>query len=486
MTASTHVAALYVRISRDRAGRSESIAEQERRGRAYAADRWPDAPVEVYADNAITAADEDTHRPGYEQLRTAIAAGRVAHLWTVEQTRLQRTEVGWFRLAAELAAAGVDEVHTARDGVVRVADEVAGIKAVLAAAEVRRLTSRVRDKMDSLAAQGRPSGGRQFGYRPARNDAGEATLEVVPEEAEHIRWAAVAVLDGWSLTSIADELNARGAPLVRGGKGWTTNQVRNTLTKGSVAGLRVHHGQVVGRATWAPILDEVTWRQVAATLDTRAHVTNRNGDKAYITHRKRAARRYLLTGGVAVCGLCSAPLVGQQRRWNATTPLQPYYSCHPSRGGCSRIGIKGVELEHTVRDRLLDELDRRATFGATVAEDTAGDVRARLVDAIAEVDRRHVELARRWASGALPGAAWDAARGDLDVERARLDRELAEVPPPAGRVDAGELREGWDLMTVEERRHVVGLYVAEVTVAPAVLGRQRYDAERVSVQWRTV
>jgi hypothetical protein len=40
-------------------------------------------------------------------------------------------------------------------------------------------------------------------------------------------------------------------------------------------------------------------------------------------------------------------------------------------------------------------------------------------------------------------------------------------------------------MTVQERRHVVGLYVARVHVEPAVPGR-RFDPDRIGVAWRQV
>ena len=125
--------ALYLRLSPRPDGRSEGVDVQERQGREYSAMAWPGVPVVVYADRLLSAADEDVWRPEYEKLRQAVRDGQVAHIWCVEQSRLQRLEVGWFVLAAELVAAGIDEVHTNRDGIVRVADDIAGIKAVLAA-----------------------------------------------------------------------------------------------------------------------------------------------------------------------------------------------------------------------------------------------------------------------------------------------------------------------------------------------------------------
>lgn len=139
--------ALYCRISIDRQGRQEGVTRQERWGRDYARQTWPGMPIRVFSDNDLCAADDDVVRPAYDDLREAIRRGDVAHVWAVEQYRIERREIEWFRLAAEMDAAGITELHTNRDGIVRVHDEVAGIRAVLGAAEVRRIKCRVNDTL---------------------------------------------------------------------------------------------------------------------------------------------------------------------------------------------------------------------------------------------------------------------------------------------------------------------------------------------------
>src|SRR5258707_2008738 len=182
--------ALYCRISKDKSGRAEGVDVQERQGRDYAASAWPDAPVTVYCDNDLTAADDDVYRPEYDRLRQAIRAGDVAHVWAAEQSRLERREVEWFRLAAELDAAGVADLHTNRDGIVRVRDEIAGIKAVINAGEIRKLKARIKARLDDNAAQGTPPGSLPFGYAHGVNDRGDKTYVIVPGQADAIRWAA--------------------------------------------------------------------------------------------------------------------------------------------------------------------------------------------------------------------------------------------------------------------------------------------------------
>lgn len=318
--------------------------------------------VVVYADAALSAAADDVWRPEFEKLRQAIRDGEVAHVWAAEQTRLQRREVGWFELAAELDAAGITEVHTDRDGVVRVRDEVAGIKAVLAASEVRKMRRRVNDRLADNAALGLPPGSKCFGYVLGVNDHGEKTYLMVPEQAEAIQWAAEKVLAGWSLSSVAAALRERGLHgphlvKVRDNAGQvvtdehgqpvtrpstlTAGSVRSMLTMPTVAGHRVHRGVDVGKGNWEPILDEGTWQAVRAKLSAPREVTRQpnpdgSGPATYpigAAHSGYSGRKYVLTGGLARCGVCDAALSGSVKQLKGGKRTKPYLLCHPTHGG---------------------------------------------------------------------------------------------------------------------------------------------------------
>jgi len=478
-----HVA-IYTRLSKDRTGRAEGVAAQDRRGRRYAAEHWPDMPVVVYCDNDASAADDAAPRKDYERLRADIVAGQVAAVWAVEQSRLTRSETGWFELAAELLTAGIDVVHTDRDGVVRL-DEVAGIKAVLNSAEVRRLRRRVNDTLDDRAGEGRPNGGRSYGYRHVLDDARRKALEVVPEEAQAARWAAEQVVAGWSLSNIVRELTTRGAPTARGGK-WATATVRSILSSPTIAGYRVHRGEIVGRGNWPPILDETTWRQVTAILSAPRDVATVDGRTWHVSGRRATARRYLLTGGTVVCGRdgCGMALIAQHRRAR-NGDRQPAYLCHRSRGGCNGIGIGADDLERYVAGRMFDELESPA-FAAALATDEHETRRAEIVDALGDVDHRRSQLAAMWARRERTQGEWATARAVLDDEQAALTAALAALPPPAVDLDTDAVRGSWDAMTLDEQRQLVDLFIERVTIAPAVPGTRRFDPGRVTIEWRTL
>ena len=154
-----------------------------------------------------------------------------------------------------------------------------------------------------------------FGYRHGLDDRGRKALHVVTEQAEAIRWAADAVLSGWSLTAIADELTARGYRGAQGAR-MRTSSVRSFLTSPTIAGRRVHRGDDVGPGNWAAILDMDTWQAVRARLAGARIIRRRDGRDHPVTaalfaaNSGRTGRRYLLTGGLAVCGVCGAPLAG--------------------------------------------------------------------------------------------------------------------------------------------------------------------------------
>lgn len=496
------VAALYCRISKDRSGRQESVEAQERWGRDYAERTWPDAEVRVFRDNSITAAD-DSVRAGYDALRAAVAAGEIDHLWAVEQSRLERRVGGstgnWFQLAAELDAAGIGKLHTKRDGIVPVHDVVAGIKAVVYADEVRKLKARLRDKMDTLAEEGRPMGGRTFGYRSATDDEGRKTLVIEPDEAASLRWAADAILSGWALTRVAQELTRRGHTGRRGGRIDGT-AVRNMLMNATVAGLRSYRGDIVGPGVWEPILSKDIWQAVRAKLTTSRTIrvapdrpgSRRPGGRAdgsertVVTKRRRAARKYILTSGLARCGVCDSELVGSMRTFRNDRRVA-YLWCSPRLGGNSCVSIMLERTEQHVVDELLNKLDKPEFLAAVGADDSA-DRRHELTTALSALDGQRAQLAEMWGAGSLKMDEWVAARSGLDVREQALRAELAAVPAPAGPTSIAEIREAWPEMTLDQQRAELRRYIERVVIHPAKPGTAWFDTGRITIEgpgWET-
>lgn len=475
---------LYCRLSPRPDGSYEGVELQEKWGRIYAATRWPDLPVEVFRDKGISAHNGD-QREGYDRLREWIRAGKLEHLWCVEQSRLERREAEWFQLAAELDAAGITELHTDREGIVRVRDEVAGIKAVINAGEARKLKRRVNDRLAELAAEGRPSGGRTFGYTRARDEQNKAVLHVDEDQAAILRDAADKILAGWSLSNLAADLTARG---VRGANGAqiTYKTLNRMLVNPTVAGYRVYRGEIVGKGLWPPILDEDTWQAVRAKLAKPRSVQTKNGDTYAITEHQygsrssRARRRYLLTGGIAVCGVCDPPTAMRaQRRKVYGERLEAIYTCWHG----FHVGIMADPLEQHVADELLAEFDRPQFLAAISADEYASQRDAILAGLTADENQR-TALAQEWATGGLTVAEWRTARQAIDLHEQQLRRGLADLPAPLVGVDISQVREAWPHMLLDEKRELIEMFIETVTVHPAKPGAKAFDPSRVAIEWR--
>lgn len=474
---------IYARLSPKPSGQYEGVEDQIKWGRDYAAKAWPGEPVEVFADAGISAANGDA-RPDFDRLREWVKADRLSHVWTVEQSRLTRSEVVWFELAAEFDAAGIAEVHTNRDGIVRVYDDVAGIKAVLNAGERRKMLRRQADTLAEKAGRGEPPGVRPFGYAHARTDDGTRTYVVVPEQADIIRFAAERILAGWALTNVAAELNERGVRSTLGGK-VVANSVRSWLTAPSVAGLRVHQGQVVGNGNWKPILDRQTFEQVKAKLVGRRTVQCSGGSTYQVGARhlgNATGRRYVLTG-LAYCGVCDAPLIGSNKQLKNGTK-KPYLQCHPKKGGKSCIGIMLPETEGYVVETMFAALDDPKRLEGLASEDEHQQRRDEIVAELAGIERQRNELAELWGAGELGASDWAAARESLKVRERRLQGELTETPAPQVRVTGAEVRRSWEGLTLDEQRDFMRSTIERVTIHRAKPGTKGFDSNRVEVRLR--
>jgi site-specific DNA recombinase len=503
--------ALYCRISYDRSGRVEGVNAQERWGRAYAAKMWPGVPIRAFTDNHLSASDEGVVRPGYEELRAAINRGEVAFLWAVEQTRLERREAPWFVFAAELEAAGIDYLHTNRDGIVSVRSEVAGIKAVLAAAETRRLKRRINDMLQAKAERGQPSGARPFGYRHGRLPNGEKTYVVVEDQAAIIRECADRVLSGWSLTAILTDLTTRGLhgphqmklrdaageivtedgrpvseggiPLRRPGK-LTIRSVRLWLTGPAVAGLRVYRGEIVGPGNWPPILEEKTWQALRAKLSAPRAVQGRDGETYDVTAshvtQRFTGRRYLLTGGIAVCGICGASLVAQANNRNGGKSSPPAYKCSKLLGGRGCVTTVAEPFEAYVVKTLLDALDRDE-FWAAFTTDEHTQRREDLTAMLNDIELQRSQLAREWAARKLTMIEWRDARDALAIHERGVRVDLASVPSPVVGIDRSSIRTGWEAMNLDERREIISMFIGTIAVVkPPYRGIPRFDPVRIA------
>ena len=456
-------AAVYCRISRDDAGDMLGVRRQEKDARALC-ERKGWSVVEVFADDDVSAWS-GVVRPGYRSMLEAIAARDVDAVVAYDLDRLHRIprELEEFFEACDrvalvnLATVSGDVDLGTNDG--RMMARIMGAVARKSSDDTSR---RLRRKFDEMAEQGRPHGGRAFGY-----DADGMTIR--PDEAALLKQAAKDVLAGESLAAIARRWNDLGVLTPQRGRPWGGTVVRAVLTGPRQAGLRVHRREVVGPGAWPAILDRATHERLVATL------TGAN--------RRQAPPRRTPFTALVRCGRCGATMTRDTAR------ELPTYRCHKSEGraGCNGTSISALPLERIVEEAVLRRYD---------SPDLAAQVRdikdvpaANQHDELAALEGRLAELAELWASGELTKPEWLVARKSIErrletarraVVRSGKSAVLADYATP------GALRAAWIDLTPERKRAILAAAIDYIEVLPATRRGPRFDDRRIDVKWRDV
>lgn len=213
-------AAIYARISRDDEGKREGV-EDQRKDCLQLCERngWTivrDGKSDTFTDNDISGAKDESGRPAFAQLIKAIKAGKVDVIVATKQSRLARDADVLLDLHAVCKAAQVHALHFVSGAPFIFGTSLTASLVQAAIDEDYRqqvIESTKRAKQRKAEAGEHLGGRRLYGYT-----TGDRTI--VEHEAEHIRYAARAVLEGRSLSSIVKQWNEDHVPTSTGSK-WT-------------------------------------------------------------------------------------------------------------------------------------------------------------------------------------------------------------------------------------------------------------------------
>lgn len=346
---------------------------------------------------------------------------------------------------------------------------------IAATYEIDHNIERILERKDEHAAEGRWLGGPvPFGWQAVgREDPDEPSLlELNAAEADLIRAAAAAVLEGRALYDIAAQWNAAGW-ISRRGNPWGVTTLRQLLLRPRNAALMQHRGQVVrtgredGGAQWPPLWDEAFHEALRAVLtDPARHAGPGN------------ARRYLLSG-LALCGTCGSP-------------VKIRISEHVAYYGCARTARHPERRQERV-DELVTEMALRRLEQPDAAEllrEDAGAERGELVARRARTEALMRSRGDLHAGGLLTDTEFAAGRRRHLAELEEIRERLAalDVTSELGPLVAAP-RKRWAEMDVTGRRRAIGL-IMFVTLFPGRAGRPKgwlggpyFDYDSIDTRW---
>ncbi|HWU45225.1 MAG TPA: recombinase family protein [Humibacter sp.] len=439
-------AAIYARQSLDV---SEGIERQIARCRKLIADREWSGSGE-YIDNDVSASKARGAGTDWARLLRDAESRLVTHVVAVDLDRLIRSTRELLTLIdLGLSVVTVDgeiDLSTA-DGEFR-----ATLLASLARFEVRRKSERQERANAHRVATGRPvTGRRPFGFESDR-------LTPREPEAEWVRWAVQAILDGSTLYAVRKRWNDEGVTTATG-RAWLTTTVRQVLMRPSNAGLLQHRGQVVGEGG-TPLVPLEQWEAMRAILEHPDRTPKRGPKVAHVA------------SGVVVCSVCGSAM----RFHTPGKDRAPRYTCTRE-----KLAVRD-NLQHPTI--LRDDLERLLAEAVFMALTQAKEVDSTEDDA-APLRVERAELARRRKVqqdlAELPGADLEATAKrlrDLGQQIEGLDGRIAESVAADSRAslmatarEALDPREGfeavhgaaafpawlpkWDGMPIEKRHAII-------------------------------
>ena len=316
-----------------------------------------------------------------------------------------------------------------------------GIMSSIAEFYSRNLANEVIKGMGEKARNGGTLGKAPLGYINvrARDENGREvrTVELDEERAPLIRLAFTEYATGnWTVSQLADHLNTLGLSIPptprRCAKPITTTRLHKILRHPYYKGVISFQGvEYVG--AHEPLVDEETWSQVQAMLDS-----HRYGE------RQRIHNHFLKS--TVVCGQCGARLSVQNAK-NSKGTIYPYFVCarrcrlHDCAFTAVLIDVvedRMVELYQTIQlsaaDRtqiehyLHDELSQ-------IEGDKAKAVRS-LTTRRTNIEDRRRRLLHAHYEGAIPLALLKEEQAKLSTELNQIERQLA-----AYKADAAEVRQ---------------------------------------------
>ncbi|WP_312794535.1 recombinase family protein [Kocuria sp.] len=264
-------AIIYARISQDRQGAGLGVDRQLVECQEYA--RAHDLRViETLTDNDISTYS-GKRRPGYEELLSRIRGSKaeVVLVWHTDRLHRSPKELEEYIDACE---AGGVQTLTVKAGKLDLATPhgrlIARSLGNLARYESEHKGERIKAKRRQAALAGVWQGGaRPFGWEIIKETDEHGQVRNVPvlkeDEAQLVRWAFQAVLEGKSISAIVAHFERSGVPSVRG-NGWRHSTGRSLFARTRNCGIESLDGEEMGPSTFPAIVDEGTFRAVRSIL----------------------------------------------------------------------------------------------------------------------------------------------------------------------------------------------------------------------------
>lgn len=316
----------------------------------------------IYADDGITGTNIK-NRDDFNAMIEDCKKGKIDMVITKSISRFARNTVDSLQHIRMLKEKNI-AVYFEKEGINTL--ESAGellitILSSQAQEESRNISENVKWSLRRKYENGGVHTGRLLGYKSGLS----GRLEIVPEEAETVRFIYEKYIEGQSITAIGEELKKQGKKTIRGSSEWSFESIKRILRNEKYVGdvlsqktyttsfltkrREVNHGvlpQYYVENAHEAIISREVYAMAKAEMDRRDALRVSYGSKKRKVPRSKYSSKYALTS-IMVCQYCGHPY--RRQMWSKNGEKKAVWRCNNR----LRNGPKNCSNSPTLNEEIL-------------------------------------------------------------------------------------------------------------------------------------
>ncbi len=320
---------IYCRISKEKEeGKDRSINDQKLLGIELS--KSLKIPYQIYIDEGISGTNEIKDRPQFSKLLEDIEEGIITHVYSYDQSRLERNPQVRFVLKKLLKENNI-QLYT-DSGQIDLHDDESemfgDIISIMNSYYVRMTKKKIKSVIKRNVSLGKIHGLPPYGYTHDENNV----MVIDKKKSKVIKKIYELNLKGWGQNKIKEYLIQNKIPNDRNGKNWGKSTVGQILRNPVYKGVRIFGGEIYESPK---IIETELWQNVQNNKNVSGKGNN---------------YKYLLNNSLT-CGKCGSRYTGRylQKQNN-------YYRCVTKQYKgftCNNRGITQPIIEQFIWDRFF-------------------------------------------------------------------------------------------------------------------------------------
>ncbi len=389
--------------------------------------------VDIYADEAASGTKTDK-REDFNRLLADCRKGKIDRVLVKSISRFSRNTKDCLAALRELMRLGVTvqfEKENIDTGTLTT-ELMVSVSGSLAQQESMSISQNIRMGYRRRMEQGEfIASSPPYGYR----NAGGGRLEIVPEEAEVIRWVFESYLNGQGIVTIAEEMNRRGVPKKHGEAAWIPYAVACWLRNEKYTGNTLCQKTFTTGFPYISVKNRGEVDQFYIENSHPAIISQEIFDKVQALRKKKKApasapSKFPLTRKM-ICGKCGATFYRTVDRHGANNWVCSGHKDgnRNGKGACPNLSVRERDI-YTAFIRMYNKLrlhegiilrpalDQMEALESAVQRENPAMLEVNR--AIAQATEQNYKISKLRASGLLDADACAAKLAALDAQLTQL------------------------------------------------------------------